>query len=91
MRFFLNTALYNEYWIECAAYNLKEFAGEIPFIIVGNKLDLEASRQVDTDTAAELAIELNAVEFFETSAKTGKHVENAFLKLATKTFEKYNS
>ena len=72
------------------AYNLQEFAGEIPFIIVGNKIDLEDKRQVDKEKAANLAIELDAVEYFETSAKTGDFVENAFLKLATKTYDKFN-
>ena len=72
------------------AFNLKEFAGEIPYIIVGNKLDLVDKRQVDREKATDLAIELKAVEYFETSAKTGEFVENAFLKLAAKTFDKFN-
>ena len=72
------------------AYNLHEFAGEIPFVIVGNKLDLLNKREVDREVAAKLAVELKAVEYFETSAKTGEHVENAFLKLAAKTYDTYN-
>ena len=71
-------------------YNLREFAGEVPFIIIGNKVDLENQRKVDREKAADLSIDLMAEEYFETSAKTGAFVESAFLKLASKTYDKYD-
>ncbi|NHI92192.1 MAG: GTP-binding protein [Candidatus Lokiarchaeota archaeon] len=70
-------------------FNLYEFAGEIPFIIIGNKVDLEHNRKVNKDMASNLAVELDAVEFFETSAKNGDFVQNAFTKLAAKTYDKF--
>ncbi|MHA1263791.1 MAG: Rab family GTPase [Candidatus Helarchaeota archaeon] len=67
--------------------DLGEFAGTIPFIVVGNKVDLENLREVSTAEAQQLAIQLGALTYFETSAKTGFGVDNAFQKLAIKTYE----
>lgn len=49
----------------------------IPFIIVGNKCDLEKQRKVTTSSAKELASEIGAMSL-ETSAKTGANVVLAF-------------
>ncbi|NVM52790.1 MAG: GTP-binding protein [Candidatus Helarchaeota archaeon] len=65
--------------------DLFEFAGEIPFIIIGNKIDLE--HKIPEGDAMKLSYEINALDFFETSAKTGQGVENAFNLLAIKTYE----
>jgi small GTP-binding protein len=67
--------------------DLEEFAGKAPFILIGNKIDLDANRQVPKADAKKIASELGALDFFETSAKTGAGVENAFRMLATKTFD----
>lgn len=67
--------------------DLKVFAGEIPFIIVGNKVDLEADRQVSKEDGTQLCDQLGALNFIETSAKTGEAVEDAFTQLAVKTYE----
>lgn len=64
--------------------DLYEFAGEIPFIIVGNKNDLEP--QVSNDEAVEIAHKLGALDYFTTSAKTGMGVEKAFHQLAVESF-----
>jgi small GTP-binding protein len=70
--------------------DLYDFAGmEIPFSIIGNKNDLEEARAIPEDIAREAAEQLGAVNFFETSAKTGDRVENAFTHLAVKTYELY--
>lgn len=68
---------------------LYQIAGGIPFIVIGNKADLQAERQVPTDEAAQMCSALGALSFFETSAKTGAGVEEAFQKLALKTYEFY--
>ena len=68
---------------------LNEIAGNIPFIIIGNKLDLEARRQVPTAEAMRVSSALGALSFFETSAKTGTGVEDAFKLLVIKTHEYY--
>ncbi|HUX98207.1 MAG TPA: Rab family GTPase [Candidatus Deferrimicrobium sp.] len=67
--------------------DLIEFAGKIPFIVIGNKMDLKDKKQVSKDKALTASVEMGALAFFETSAKTGEGVEDAFRHLAIKTYE----
>ena len=46
----------------------------VPFILVGNKMDLDAKRQVSVDTAQNCARQWN-VAYVETSAKTRDNVD----------------
>ena len=48
-----------------------------PIIIVGNKSDLEASREVSKDEGKQFA-DSHGYHFFETSAKTAENVKEAF-------------
>eukprot|EP00565_Helicotheca_tamesis_P009587 CAMPEP_0185727868 /NCGR_PEP_ID=MMETSP1171-20130828/3428_1 /TAXON_ID=374046 /ORGANISM="Helicotheca tamensis, Strain CCMP826" /LENGTH=200 /DNA_ID=CAMNT_0028396509 /DNA_START=64 /DNA_END=666 /DNA_ORIENTATION=- len=50
-------------------------------VLIGNKSDLNESRQVSYDEGLEFASKLG-MEFMETSAKTAHNVENAFLNMA---------
>lgn len=50
-------------------------------LLVGNKCDRTADRAVTTEQAKEFADDLG-VAFLETSAKTAKNVEEAFLTMA---------
>jgi len=68
---------------------LHEIAGDIPFIIIGNKVDLQADRRVPLNEALNLSSALGAINIFETSAKTGEGIEEAFKLLAIKTHEYY--
>eukprot|EP01115_Flamella_aegyptia_P004236 TRINITY_DN1855_c0_g1_i1.p1 TRINITY_DN1855_c0_g1~~TRINITY_DN1855_c0_g1_i1.p1 ORF type:complete len:205 (-),score=30.79 TRINITY_DN1855_c0_g1_i1:155-736(-) len=52
----------------------------IPFVLVGNKSDLESDRQVDSMRGEELSAKYECT-FMETSAKTNTNVENAFFTL----------
>lgn len=52
----------------------------IPFILVGNKADLDERRVVSFEAATEQASSWK-VPYVETSAKTGKNVDNAFHEL----------
>lgn len=51
--------------------------------LVGNKLDLEAQRQVTFEEGEAYAEEANLL-FTEASARTGDHVSEAFVKIAKK-------
>lgn len=63
----------------------------IPFIIIGNKLDLleEVSRSIDQNTVIDYAEKKNSA-YLETSAKTGEKVEEVFKEL-THLMIKYTS
>jgi len=52
----------------------------VPFVLCGNKCDLEEYRVVSYEKGNELAKALN-IMFMETSAKTGKNIEKAFTEL----------
>ena len=47
-------------------------------MLVGNKSDLIAKKQVETQTAKDLAVSLS-IPFLETSAKSATNVEQAFM------------
>ncbi|MHA1683525.1 MAG: Rab family GTPase [Promethearchaeota archaeon] len=51
-----------------------------PSAIVANKIDLNADRQVTTEEGFELATEME-IPYYETSAKTGSGVDDAFLNI----------
>jgi small GTP-binding protein len=65
---------------------LKKATGNIPLIIIGNKIDLVSDRRVSKEDALDLTKRLNAT-YFETSAKDGTNVENMFMEIAKKCYE----
>jgi small GTP-binding protein len=61
--------------------DVKEIKGEnFPMILVGNKIDLNESREVTEEMGNELA-EKNQIEFFETSNKDGTNIQDAGLEI----------
>lgn len=64
--------------------NVKKYAGNIPYLLVGNKNDLEEDRNVTFNDAENFAKQLNDVPVLETSAKTGELVNKMFEKIAEK-------
>lgn len=66
-----------EYWIP----NVLSVADSIPFVLVGNKVDLASSRREAQEALEDLREELG-VSGFLGSAKTGLNVEASFLELA---------
>jgi len=61
----------------------------IPFLLVGNKCDLEGNRKVSQDEANAKAAEWN-VPYVETSAKTNVNVDKAFYDLLQMCAKKAN-
>lgn len=66
-----------EYWRN----ELYSKSGEVPVIVVGNKIDGTSDKGLTEDNVKGLAGKLNA-PYMLTSAKTGKNVEEVFYRLA---------
>ena len=66
-----------KFWINSIKTNLFDKNIFIPIIIIGNKIDLEDMRDISKDIANKFAKE-NNFKYFETSAKTGEGVDEAF-------------
>ncbi len=64
-------------WIQI----VREKAGNIPIMLIGNKLDLEDSRELKKEEGIEIAKEYNLSSYREISTKTGQNVEKTFKSL----------
>jgi len=73
-----NRYSYNKvsFWLS----QVKECAGHIPTVLIGNKKDQEISREVTFEEALKLSNE-NGLIFMEASAKTAENVEELFIKM----------
>ncbi|RNF02731.1 Rab family, other [Trypanosoma rangeli] len=70
-------------WLEDARANANN---AIVIMLIGNKCDLEAKRQVSREEGESFARRNNLV-FMETSAKTAQNVDDAFMRTATMIYE----
>ena len=60
-----------------------------PFMVIGNKSDLEESRVVSTEQASKVVRELGPdIELVEASAKDNQNVTSAFMDLAKKALHR---
>jgi Ras-related protein Rab-2A len=69
-------------WLEEARQNAN---ANMVIMLIGNKLDLEHRRAVSFEEGKKFADD-NGLIFLETSAKTAKHVEEAFVSTANKIY-----
>ena len=58
------------------------------YMLIGNKVDLKDSNTVLSEKGENLAKEIKASDFIETSTKSGNNVESAFKKLVSQVLKK---
>ena len=61
-------------WIQI----IREKNGDIPIMLIGNKLDLVESREFNREEGIEIARKNNLSNYCEISTKTGQNVEKSF-------------
>lgn len=66
---------------------IRNFCGNIPVILIGNKLDLKDQRQIHFEQGLKLAKELDC-PYMETSAMNSENVEDAFFLIACQLINK---
>ena len=69
--------------------DVQKHCGEIPVIVLGNKVDLIDEDGLDKSSIEKVMTQNNFVDYFITSAKTGQGVEKAFTKLIKLLHDKY--
>ncbi|MHA1300730.1 MAG: Rab family GTPase [Candidatus Helarchaeota archaeon] len=73
-------------------YNdLRQYLKNIPIILIANKKDLVDEIVIEDSEIEAKVKELELVQYFKTSAKTGENVEKAFSALAKKKLEELTS
>lgn len=78
-------------WKEDVEVNVKNKNKEPPiFIVVGNKSDLAAERQVTTEEAQSLASSLG-MDYYETSAKDGIGINEMIDQLSQALLQRHNN
>lgn len=71
------------------AQTIKEYAGDIPIMLVGNENILDKPREISREEGNELAKKFNLSKYSEISTNTGEGIEELFQGLAELLFEKW--
>jgi len=69
--------------------NKTKINDNIPFILIGNKCDLNNERKINFEKGKELALKYN-MKFYETSAKNNININESFLELINDITKIYN-
>lgn len=64
--------------------NKSEYPSIIPFLLLGNKCDLD-NKEVDFSMASDFAKENGNMQFYEVSAKSGEYIEKLFQQLINRS------
>ncbi|MBY9015245.1 MAG: GTP-binding protein [Candidatus Lokiarchaeota archaeon] len=73
------------------AKDIKEYCGNIPVVIFGNKVDLIDEKKLDASAIEKIVEEENYLGFYITSAKTGHGVIDAFNAIIDELYFKYKA
>jgi len=71
--------------------DLKKHCGNIPIIIFANKVDLIDEDKLDDAFVQKFVKNKNIIGIYHTSAKTGKMVTEAFLRIIRDLYDKYKN
>ena len=73
-------------------YNeIKKFCGDIPVVLFGNKVDLVDEKELDDEKVLKLKEKKDFLAYYQTSAKTGEKVEEAFQAIINELYSKYKT
>lgn len=70
---------------------IAELCGEIPIVLIGNKLDLEEQRVISNEKGMEILKKNNLSLFMEVSTETGENVERMFELIGELMFNAYSN
>jgi len=69
--------------------DIKNYTGDLPIILFGNKMDLIDEKDLDNEKVVSIVKERNFLGYYKTSAKTGSGVYEAFQAIIKKLYNKY--
>lgn len=69
--------------------DIKNFCGDLPIVLFGNKLDLVNEKDLDDKKVHDLIKDRNFLGYYKTSAKTGSGVYKAFQAIIRELYNKY--
>ncbi|MFX0187742.1 MAG: Rab family GTPase [Candidatus Hodarchaeota archaeon] len=69
--------------------DIKNFCGDLPIVLFGNKLDLVNEKNLDDKKVQDLIKDRNFLGYYKTSAKTGSGVYKAFQAIIRELYNKY--
>lgn len=69
--------------------DIKNFCGDLPIVLFGNKLDLVNEKDLDDKKVLDLIEDRNFLGYYKTSAKTGSGVYKAFQAIIRELYNKY--